>query len=372
MTYLKFLFFIFFIFQNFLIKTFEESNKVFFNERLNKIFHINQNISKYFNKKNIINILYSDLLIKYFGLDIENQNDSLFDLKLIYGLEQIDLKLTENEKYYFDNLLNFIIEKSKLEINEINEEKLLKIINLSFLNSCIFPSKKSFFIYEYIKNYRVSDKVENFINEISSSLNFLFYEIGTKNEFYLYKDFEKNFEKILNNKNYKLYNIILFFSDFNLVKNKNKNLDLFLKTISIYNKNKKLKNLKNLENIFNIYIDDLDFVLESIKFFLKKDNLYNLFVLGRIGKNNNIDLFEIKENEKNILFNYGALARFILDNLFQILGEKKINWEKLDSILFSRNRLNDILIKISLFGSMDLVYGDLFYKAYSKKILNII
>ena len=138
--------------------------------------------------------------------------------------------------------------------------------------------------------------------------------------------------------------------------------------MSEFKKNKKLKKFLNIENDFYDWYENYNLINESVKFLLKEDTILNLIFLGQIGTEENITLFKVEKEKKEILLYFGFLARYILDKLYLTLGEKKINWKNFKFIFIKNEKIENIIQQSVLLGSMDKSLVELFLNNYLKTI----
>ena len=296
---------------------------------------------------------------------IGNEINNFFNI-LISSNGSDFLKIIEEQKNIYKDLLNKLNLNSKLNNEEYINECLVRILNIEIKNGIFCFNHKNtedltillYIIFKKLKKFKINNEKEFniLVDELLYNIKLLhinFKEILNKNNSLLYKELEK---KILLQFNIPIEMACLI-TKFNKI---------FQLNFSIKNTNKK----KRIENLFillnakwlfpNVIIINLDF--EDNNFI---QNLNNLFEISfKLNHKNNTD-YKIIKKQKN-------LKNYLTNNRFEIY-EEKININNIFKInnyeISSENEDDNNFFSNSTFTQINL--KDLEEKKFFSKSQNI-
>ncbi len=296
---------------------------------------------------------------------IGNEINNFFNI-LISSNGSDFLKIIEEQKNIYKDLLNKLNLNSKLNNEEYINECLVRILNIEIKNGIFCFNHKNtedltillYIIFKKLKKFKINNEKEFniLVDELLYNIKLLhinFKEILNKNNSLLYKELEK---KILLQFNIPIEMACLI-TKFNKI---------FQLNFSIKNTNKK----KRIENLFillnakwlfpNVIIINLDF--EDNNFI---QNLNNLFEISfKLNHKNNTD-YKIIKKQKN-------LKNYLTNNKFEIY-EEKININNIFKInnyeISSESEDDNNFFSNSIFTQINL--KDLEEKKFFSKSQNI-
>ena len=296
---------------------------------------------------------------------IGNEINNFFNI-LIPSNGNDFLKIIEEQKNSYKDLLNKLNLNSKLNNEEYINECLVRILNIEIKNGIFCFNHKNtedltillYIIFKKLKKFKINNEKEFniLVDELLYNIKLLhinFKEILNKNNSFLYKELEK---KILLQFNIPIEMACLI-TKFNKI---------FQLNFSIKNTNKK----KRIENLFillnanwlfpNVIIINLDFEDNNLI-----QNLNNLFEISfKLNNKNSID-YKIIKKQKN-------LKNYLTNNRFEIY-EEKININNIFKInnyeISSESEDDNNFFSNSIFTQINL--KDLEEKKFFSKSQNI-
>lgn len=292
-----------------------------------------------------------------------------FNINLIESINTFNQVISEDKKFLFDSRISYILSYEEDILNNLEKNKILNASCLSFLISIMMPVEFSEASNLFIMN---SENSSIKWQEILSGFKLIFSEIGQAKDQYLYKDFEKNLMKnLFNNETFKILKSGYRYTKKNLKKlSNNQYIDMHdsynvIIRNFIDNDNKGcFEGFLRLDgHLFNWL--NSNYFNETINYITNEDILFSLMIIGRIGTEKNINLFELDDITYLILQKYSSLSREILNCLCKICNVKQVKWENLNPIIISKARLENIIQNIALFGSLGKILGSDFLEKYN-------
>lgn len=356
----------------------ENKDEIISNEYLNTSFN---RIENCFRALNIAKCSYEaqkefhKICKNYLGLNSnkafsKNLKDiEKFNIKLIESINTFNQVISEDEKFFFDSRVSYILSYEENILNTLKKDELLNASCLSFLISIMMPVQ-----FSEASNLFVMNSENSLIKwqEILSRFKLIFSEIGQAKDQYLYKDFEKNLMKnLFNNEIFKTLKSGCRYTRKNLKKmSKNQYTDIhdsyniIIRDFIDNDEKGYFEGYLKLDgHLFNWL--NSNYFNETINYITNEDILFILMILGRIGSEKNINLFELDDITHLILQKYSSLSREILNYLCKICNIKKIKWKNLNPIMISKVRLESIIQNIALFGSLGKILGSDFLEKYN-------
>lgn len=325
-------------------------------ERINKTLEAFY-LSRYYSHVPDISRTFHQLCKSFLGLHSKKimcyQEEKYFAERLLFALTEFNNFGSSDLKYLCDMQLNYILEHKKMILYSLKKETVYDVLILAYLASLLFPTQCTVADSEGMVSLLTSQppkiaELETAEVECFIDIN----EIGLLHHSFLYKEFERDILQVLKKKK-TFYDLLILKGDMlEKIEKEKDSLDILLKKY----KSLCLKSNCTLDESFfegfGSWILEKNRIVNSTSVFLNPHFLFFLAVIIRISDSVS-DLKDtyyasITEDELTTLLLVSEFAKFILNELFELVGEKDyFDWEKFDSVVISPNRIKRIVKNIT-------------------------